>query len=102
MERSGVCNTLIETDDIEHLSNNACDSLDIGDTVIKANQDKSKHAYVVACKNVVEGKMSLVYADHETIEELYFEREGINWTLKNKHVLSLSLVGNLDKALFTS
>lgn len=102
MERSGVCNTLIETDDIEHLSNSACNSLDIGDTVIKAKQDKSKYAYVVAYKNVVEGKMSLVYADHETIEELYFEKGEDGWALKNKHVLSLALVGNLDKALFTS
>ena len=101
MERSGVCNTLIETDDIEHLSNNACDSLDCGDKVIKVSKNKSKHAYVVAYKNVVKGEMSLVYTDHETIEELYFEVGENGWELKEKSVVSLELVADLDKALFT-
>ena len=59
--------------DITALTNAQIDKLSVGDTVIKGN-----HSYVVAYKK--ENEMSLVYTDHETIEEVYYEKQNGNWT----------------------
>lgn len=59
--------------DITALTNAQIDKLNVGDTVIKGN-----HSYVVAYKK--EDEMSLVYTDHETIEEVYYEKRNGAWT----------------------
>lgn len=67
----------INADSITQLTDEQIDSLKAGDTVIKGAGDK-KHAYVVAYKK--DDEMSLVYADHENIEEVYYEKQNGTWT----------------------
>ena len=61
---------------IKTLTNEQIDSLNCGDIVVKS-ENGSEHAYIVAYKKSDE--MSLVYCDHENIEEVYYEKSGSNW-----------------------
>lgn len=61
---------------IKTLTNEQIDSLNCGDIVVKS-ENGSDHAYIVAYKKSDE--MSLVYCDHENIEEVYYEKSGSNW-----------------------
>ena len=70
--------------DIKALTNAQIDSLKIGDTVIKTTGDE-KHSYTVVYKK--DDEMSLVYADHWTIEEVYYEKRNGVWT----HIVTDSL-----------
>ena len=93
----------INADSITQLTDEQIDSLKAGDTVIKGAGDK-KHAYVVAYKK--DDEMSLVYADHENIEEVYYEKQGGTWTyvqtdnfaLQFKTISNQSILGegNID------
>lgn len=65
-----------ETDDIEHLPAEKLDELKCGDQVIKISGDE-KHAYIVSYKK--EDEISLVYCDHQNVEELYYEKKDGNW-----------------------
>lgn len=71
--------TIIEVDDIAALTAELLDSLRAGDKVVKVTGTK-KHAYTVAYKDDVRGEASLVYADHENIEEVYYEKQEGAWT----------------------
>lgn len=62
-----------EIADITALTNAQIDKLKVGDTVIKGT-----HSYTVAYKS--ENEISLVYVDHETTEEVYYEKQNGNWT----------------------
>lgn len=61
-----------EITDITALTNAQIDKLKVGDTVIKGT-----HSYTVAYKS--ENEISLVYVDHETTEEVYYEKQNGNW-----------------------
>lgn len=69
-----------EITDITALTNAQIDKLKVGDTVIKGT-----HSYTVAYKS--ENEISLVYVDHETTEEVYYEKQNGNWT----HVVTDSI-----------
>lgn len=58
--------------DITKLTNTQINKLNVGDTVIKGT-----HSYTVAYKS--DDEMSLVYVDHETTEEVYYEKHNGNW-----------------------
>ena len=62
--------------DIKMLTNNEINALHTGDTIIKSSNGK-EHAYTVTYKK--DNEMSIVYADHETVEEVYYEKSGDNW-----------------------
>ena len=62
---------------IKALTNVQINSLKAGDTVIKTTGDQT-HSYVVAYKK--DDEMSLVYTDCWTVEEVYYEKQGNNWT----------------------
>lgn len=62
---------------IKALTNAQINSLKAGDTVIKTTGDQT-HSYVVAYKK--DDEMSLVYTDCWTVEEVYYEKQGNNWT----------------------
>lgn len=69
----------IEVSDVTALTDEQCQGLKIGDTIIKVTGD-SKHAYTVSYRNDEAGEMSIVYADHENIEEVYYEIRNDEWT----------------------
>ena len=67
----------ITVEDVKTLTGSQIDSLSTGDVVIKSKDGKS-HAYTVTYKKADE--MCLVYADHENIEEVYYEKQLNVWT----------------------
>ena len=93
----------ITVEDVKTLTENQINSLSTGDVVIKSKDGKS-HAYTVTYKKANE--MCLVYADHENIEEVYYEKQQDVWTyvqtdnvpLKFKTISGQSIIGegNID------
>ena len=93
----------ITVDNVKTLTNAQINSLNAGDVVIK-DENGSKHIYAVAYKK--DDEMSLVYADHENIEEVYYEKQGDTWTyvqtdnfaLQFKTISNQSILGqgNID------
>lgn len=61
---------------IKTLTGDFIDTLKAGSVINKEDGNK-KHSYTVAYKKDTE--MSLVYVDHETIEEVYYEKVGGEW-----------------------
>lgn len=62
--------------DVTALTGSQIDSLTTGDVVIKTVNNK-QYSYRVSYKKADE--MSLVYSDHETVEEVYYEKQGGVW-----------------------
>lgn len=77
----------LEVSDITALTAAQIDSLKEGYVVNKVTGN-SKHSYVVAYKNDTDGEMSLVYSDHENIEEVYYEKQGGTWTYVQTDITS--------------
>ena len=75
----GVSNSLVMTDDIEHLPAEMLEALDVGDTVVKVSNGGEKHLYKVAYQNADKTEIALVYCDYHTIEELYWEKGVSGW-----------------------
>lgn len=73
----------LEVSDIQGLTATQLDGLNTGDIVVKITGNK-KHAYTVAYKDATAGEISLVYCDHETIEEVYYEKVDGTWTFTEK------------------
>jgi len=69
----------MEVSDITALTAAQIETLKIGYVVNKVTGN-SKHSYIVKYKNDVKGEMSLVYCDHENIEEVYYEKRNGDWT----------------------
>lgn len=69
----------IKTSDITALTSQQLDALRNGDIVVKITGNH-KHTYTVAYKDNVAGELSLVYCDHENIEEVYYEKQNGTWT----------------------
>jgi len=67
----------LEVNDITGLTTSQLDSLNAGDIVIK-NDNGSRYTYMVCYKQTAEA--SLVYCDHENIEEVYYEKSGDVWS----------------------
>lgn len=67
----------ITVDDIQNIPASKLDLLKAGDIVIKTTGEQT-HAYTVAYKK--DDEASLVYADHENIEEVYYEKQSGVWT----------------------
>lgn len=63
-------------EDIENIDEEIINLLKCGDIVIKSTSN-SNHAYLVAYKK--ENEMSLVYTDHENVEEVYYEKSTTGW-----------------------
>ena len=82
-----------EVENIEAIDQNICENLQCGDIVIK-NDNGSKHAYKVAYKSADE--MSLVYTDHENVEEIYYEKGEEGWAKQAKDI------SPIEKALYTN
>lgn len=83
-----------EVDNIEAIDQNICETLQCGDIVIKVGENGHKHAYKVAYKS--DDEMSLVYTDHENVEEIYYEKGNDGWAKQAKDI------SPIDKALYTS
>lgn len=91
----------ITVEDIKALTETEINKLTTGDVVIKSKDGKA-HAYTVAYKK--DNEMSLVYADHETVEEVYYEKNNDTWAyiqtdnLEFKTVAGQSILGtgNID------
>lgn len=66
----------IEVGDMTKLTTAQCENLYCGGTVIKKDS-AGKHAYVVSYKK--EDEMSLTYADHNNVEEVYYEKHDGVW-----------------------
>lgn len=64
--------------DITALTASQLDALRPGDVVVKKSSN-SLHTYVVSYKNATKGELSLTYTDHETIEEVYYEKGESGW-----------------------
>ena len=71
---------MIVVTDITALTAGQLDALRTGDVVIKNSGNGHKHAYTVAYKDDTDGELSLVYADHENVEEVYYEKTEGEWT----------------------
>ena len=69
----------IEVTDITALTADQLDALRNGDLVIKITGNQ-KHTYWVSYKDEVKGELSLVYADHQNAEEVYYEKVEGAWT----------------------
>lgn len=69
----------IETADITALTADQLDALRNGDLVVKITGNQ-KHTYWVSYKDSVKGELSLVYADHQNVEEVYYEKVEGSWT----------------------
>lgn len=69
----------IEVTDITALTAEQLDALRNGDLVIKITGNQ-KHTYWVSYKDEVKGELSLVYADHQNAEEVYYEKVEGTWT----------------------
>ena len=69
----------IKTSDITALTAQQLDALRNGDIVVKITGNH-KHTYMVAYKDSTAGECSLVYCDHENIEEVYYEKVSGVWT----------------------
>ena len=65
--------------DITALTGEQIDSLEAGYVVNKVTGGK-KHSYVIKYKKDDPGEMSLVYCDHENVEEVYYEKRNGSWT----------------------
>lgn len=65
-------------EDIEELTGAQLDALKCGDIVVEGSNGHY-HAYLVAYKHEEDGELSLVYTDHETIEEVYYEKTEGEW-----------------------
>lgn len=68
-----------EVSDITALTGEQIGSLKAGYVVNKVTGGK-KHSYVVKYKKEDPGEMSLVYCDHENVEEVYYEKRNGSWT----------------------
>lgn len=78
----------MEVTDITALTAEQLDSLKAGDPVIKITGNE-KHAYTVSYKDSTKGELSLVYADHQNVEEVYYEKREGEWTYiitENTHI----------------
>lgn len=69
----------LEVSDVTALSSSMLDRLKNGYIVVKVVGDR-KYTYLVVYKDVNLGELSLVYCDHETIEEVYYEKRNGVWT----------------------
>lgn len=78
----------IEVSDITALTGDQMDSLKVGDLVVKLTGNE-KHGYRVSYKDSTKGECSLVYADHNNVEEVYYEKVEGAWTYiitENTHI----------------
>jgi len=69
---------IIEVTDISSLTGDQLDVLHCGDLVVKVSGDQ-RHTYWVSYKDEINGELSLTYADHENVEEVYYEKSGGVW-----------------------
>ena len=101
MTQTGIANAMVITDDLQHISQEALEGLDCGDTVIKVTGNE-RHAYKVSYRDEIEGEMCLTYADHENVEEVYFERnENGVWEYKQKdntNIAEINEIPNVEEA----
>ena len=67
----------ISAQNVLNLTESQINNLKVGDTIMK-QIDGVGHAYTVAYKSANE--MSIVYTDHETVEEVYYEKVNGVWT----------------------
>ena len=72
-------------EDIEELTGAQLDALKCGDVIVKGSNGH-EHAYVVAYKDEDKGELSLVYTDHENIEEVYYEKTEGEWAFVVKQI----------------
>lgn len=72
-------------EDIEDLTGAQLDALKCGDVIVKGSNGH-EHAYVVAYKDEDKGELSLVYTDHENIEEVYYEKTEGEWAFVVKQI----------------
>ena len=75
---SGI-SSVSEVEDIEHLTAAQLDGLKAGDRIVKVTGNE-KHAYIVSYKDEVKGEISLTYADHNNVEEVYYEKTDGVWS----------------------
>lgn len=78
----------IEVSDITALTGDQLDSLKVGDVVVKLTGNE-RHGYTVSYKDSTKGELSLVYADHNNVEEVYYEKSGGIWgyvITENTHI----------------
>lgn len=69
----------LEVSSVTALTSAQIDSLKAGYVVNKVTGNK-KHSYVVKYKKEDPGEISLVYCDHENVEEVYYEKRNGSWT----------------------
>ena len=83
----GIPQLVIETDDIEHLSQKACEQLKCGDVVVKLTIDDGKklyHTYQVSHKQAT--GLCITYFACGYLETISYDKiEGV-WTFNSKDV----------------
>ena len=84
LKGAGVSKT-IGVSDITSLTAIQLDALKCGDVIVKGSNGH-EHAYVVAYKDEDKGELSLVYTDHENIEEVYYEKTEGEWAFVVKQI----------------
>lgn len=75
--KKGAPDDLVVTN-VEGLTKEQLDSLKPGDYVIKETGNEY-HTYWVSYKDEVKGELSLTYADHQNVEEVYYEKTAGVW-----------------------
>ena len=78
---------LDEVESVETLTTPFCDKLKCGDIIVK-HDDAGEHAYIVSYKS--DDEMSLTYADHQNIEEVYYEKHNGTWAKVVKDITHLA------------
>ena len=92
-------NTLIIHDNIETIPSYVIDALSCGDCAV-ISKNGEKVGYTVQFKD--SSNLRFVTANTDTIEVVAYKKGANGWAFDKKTVLSLELVANLDKAVFTS
>lgn len=78
--------TLVYLDDITNMDGDTINALKAGDTVVECTGNQ-RHTYIVAYKDDVAGEMSLVYTDHENVEEVYYELAiSTGWSMVDRSI----------------
>jgi len=68
---------IVKTDDIEHISNRACDNLKLGDEVILVSGDEQKK-FIISSKSLEE--MKLAFITSEEVTEVIYKKADDRWS----------------------
>ena len=83
----GLPEFIVKTDNIEHISNRACDNLKLGDEVIFVNGDEQKK-FIVSSKSLEE--MKLAFITSKEVTEVIYKKADDRWSYDKTETTTLA------------